>query len=179
MHGVASHPALHTVHPLSAQERPFMMLKRAENGSKAQFEGFCVDLLERVAELVGFRYHIELVPVDIFGHQNAQTGEWDGLVRQLIDKVRGDGLVRQLIDKVKGDGLVGQLIDKVRGDGLVRQLIYKVRGGRCETADREGERVRAVVVVYAYSVCVFSPRCSFHSMRSYPTIDTISPSLKS
>ena len=65
-----------------------MMLKKAVNGSEAQFEGFCVDLLERVAELVGFRYRIELAPDGIFGHQNAETGEWDGLVRQLIDKVR-------------------------------------------------------------------------------------------
>ncbi|KAF0290304.1 Glutamate receptor ionotropic, kainate 2 [Amphibalanus amphitrite] len=69
------------------KERPFMMLKPAENGSEPQFEGFCVDLLERVAELVGFQYRIELAPDSVFGYQDAVTGEWDGLVRRLIDKV--------------------------------------------------------------------------------------------
>ena len=65
------------------------MLKKAENGTRSQFEGFCVDLLERVAEQVGFRYRMELAPDGIFGHLNPKTGEWDGLVRRLIDKVSG------------------------------------------------------------------------------------------
>ena len=44
-------------------------------------QGFCVDLLEHIAELVGFNYVIELVPDNNYGALNLTTGNWNGLVR--------------------------------------------------------------------------------------------------
>ena len=46
-----------------------------------RFEGFCVDLLEQIANQVGFNYQIELVEDNNYGAVNFTTGEWNGLVR--------------------------------------------------------------------------------------------------
>ena len=49
-----------------------------------RFEGFCVDLLEQIANQVGFNYQIELVQDNNYGALNLTTGEWNGLVRVCI-----------------------------------------------------------------------------------------------
>ena len=46
-----------------------------------RFEGFCVDLLEQIANQVGFNYQIELVKDNNYGAVNLTTGQWNGLVR--------------------------------------------------------------------------------------------------
>lgn len=51
------------------------------------FEGFCIDLLRLIAEMVGFDYSIELVPDGKYGVYDLETGEWNGIVRELMDKV--------------------------------------------------------------------------------------------
>lgn len=51
------------------------------------FEGFCIDLLKAIAEMIGFDYQIALVPDGKYGVYNLDTGEWNGIVRQLMDKV--------------------------------------------------------------------------------------------
>jgi ionotropic kainate glutamate receptor 2 len=37
--------------------------------------------------MVGFEYRIELVPDGKYGVYDLETGEWNGIVRQLMDKV--------------------------------------------------------------------------------------------
>lgn len=51
------------------------------------FEGFCIDVLRLIAEMVGFEYNIKLVPDGKYGVYDLETGEWNGIVRELIDKV--------------------------------------------------------------------------------------------
>ncbi len=65
-----------------------MMFKKSEYPLKGndRFEGFCVDLLREISELVGFKYKIELVPDGKYGAPD-KHGEWNGMVRQLIDRV--------------------------------------------------------------------------------------------
>lgn len=53
----------------------------------AVYEGFCIDLLRLVARHVGFEYRLALVPDGKYGVLDPKTGEWNGIVRQLIDKV--------------------------------------------------------------------------------------------
>lgn len=53
----------------------------------AKFEGFCIDLLQMIAEQLGFHYQLYLVPDGKFGAKNVKTGEWNGMVRELMDKV--------------------------------------------------------------------------------------------
>lgn len=64
------------------------MLKNGGNFSgDARYEGFCIDLLKEIARMVGFAYRIELVPDGKYGVYDYETGEWNGIVRQLMDKV--------------------------------------------------------------------------------------------
>lgn len=51
------------------------------------FEGFCIDLLKQIADIIGFEYKIELVPDGKYGVYDLTTGEWNGIVRQLLEKV--------------------------------------------------------------------------------------------
>lgn len=50
------------------------------------FEGFCVDVLHEIASIVGFQYSISVVPDGKYGAPDKRN-EWNGMVRQLIDKV--------------------------------------------------------------------------------------------
>lgn len=63
------------------------LLPNASNILTDDFEGFCIDLLRMIADIVGFEYEIELVPDGKYGVYDYETGEWNGIVRQLMDKV--------------------------------------------------------------------------------------------
>lgn len=49
------------------------------------FKGYCIDLLDEIAKLVNFEYVIHEVSDKKIGKMD-ENGEWDGLIRQLIDK---------------------------------------------------------------------------------------------
>ncbi len=51
-----------------------------------KFYGFCIDLLSEIAHLSKFNYTIKLVPDGKYGVPN-HKGEWNGLVKELIDAV--------------------------------------------------------------------------------------------
>ena len=51
-----------------------------------RYEGFCIDLLKEMAAIIGFDYQIEVVPDGRYGVKH-RNGEWDGIVKQLIDRV--------------------------------------------------------------------------------------------
>ncbi|XP_068994307.1 glutamate receptor ionotropic, kainate 2 isoform X5 [Neodiprion pinetum] len=66
---------------------PYVMLGAQANlTGNSRYEGFCIDLLKEIAKMVGFTYRIELVPDGKYGVYNYETGEWNGIVRQLMDK---------------------------------------------------------------------------------------------
>lgn len=52
-----------------------------------RFFGFCVDILGRIATEVGFDYIIDLVPDKKYGAKDPDTGEWNGMVLQLMKHV--------------------------------------------------------------------------------------------
>lgn len=56
-----------------------------------RFYGFCIDLLKTVADQLTFNYVIELVPDRKYGAIDPKTGEWNGMVRELLQKVSLDG----------------------------------------------------------------------------------------
>ena len=78
---------------IGLQEAPYVMKKKSDHGlaGNDQFEGFCVDLLKEIAEIVGFRYTFGLVEDGKYG-SNEKDG-WTGMVRELMDKVREYGCV--------------------------------------------------------------------------------------
>lgn len=65
-----------------------MLRPQSNLSGNARYEGFCIDLLKEIASMVGFEYRIELVPDGKYGVIDLDTGEWNGIVRQLMDKVR-------------------------------------------------------------------------------------------
>lgn len=70
-------------------EEPFVMFKKQKDevplSGNDRFEGFCVDLLEQISDQVGFKYIIELVPDNNYGALNLTSGEWNGLVKELME----------------------------------------------------------------------------------------------
>ena len=55
--------------------------------ARAEFEGFCVDMLHEIASIVGFQYVIRVVPDGKYGAPDTHN-VWNGMVRELIDKVK-------------------------------------------------------------------------------------------
>ncbi|CAL4124706.1 unnamed protein product, partial [Meganyctiphanes norvegica] len=69
-------------------EMPYVIEKKDKSGNLTgndRYEGFCVDMLEHIAKIVGFQYKIQPNPSKTYGVQNLETGEWNGLVREIID----------------------------------------------------------------------------------------------
>lgn len=71
------------------QETPYVMMHYGKNFTgNARFYGFCVDILNRVAHEVGFDFILDLVPDRKYGAKDPETGEWNGMVAQLMKHVR-------------------------------------------------------------------------------------------
>ena len=74
-----------------AQEEPYVMLKKNSNGvpynGNEGFEGFCIDLLEEISKILMFNYTLRIVGDGKYGAPVGPKDEWNGMVRELIDKV--------------------------------------------------------------------------------------------
>lgn len=65
------------------------MVKEDKNlTGNARYEGFCIDLLKSIATQVGFEYTIRLVPDHMYGVYDPETKQWNGIVRELMEKVK-------------------------------------------------------------------------------------------
>ena len=71
-----------------AQENPYVMYKKSDKelSGNDRFEGYCLDLLKELSNILGFTYEVKLVTDGKYGAQN-DKGEWNGMVRELIDHV--------------------------------------------------------------------------------------------
>lgn len=65
-----------------------MMYKKSDKPlyGNDRFEGYCLDLLKELSNILGFSYEVKLVSDGKYGAQN-DKGEWNGMVRELIDHV--------------------------------------------------------------------------------------------
>ena len=61
------------------------------------YEGFCLDLLKEISEIVEFRYTFRLVADGKYG--SPEKGGWTGMVRELMDKA-GNSLSKQHIGEL-------------------------------------------------------------------------------
>lgn len=52
-----------------------------------RYEGFCVDMLKELADILKFKYRIRLVGDRLYGVPGA-NGTWTGMVGELISRVR-------------------------------------------------------------------------------------------
>lgn len=66
------------------QQIPFI-----DNNTEGEYEGFCIDLIKKIAEEVEFDY--EIYSENVFGFMD-KNGTWNGIVRKLMDKEADIGL---------------------------------------------------------------------------------------
>lgn len=52
-----------------------------------RYEGYCIDLIEEIALILGFKYEFEIVPDGQHGTYNEKTKTWNGLIKRLLDYV--------------------------------------------------------------------------------------------
>lgn len=52
-----------------------------------RYEGFCVDMLKELADILKFKYRIRLVGDGLYGVPGT-NGTWTGMVGELISRVR-------------------------------------------------------------------------------------------
>lgn len=85
---------------------PFVMLK--ENGEDSdgvqRFEGFCVALLDKLSELLKFKYQLHLVEDGRYGTE-PEPGRWTGMIGELVDG-RADMAVAPLTMSSKRSAVV-------------------------------------------------------------------------
>lgn len=86
--GLRNHKMSIAWSPTTTGERPRTVEPTPGSDEPEMFEGFCIDVLRLIAPMVGFQYNIKLVADGKYGLQDPETGEWNGIVRELIDKVK-------------------------------------------------------------------------------------------
>ncbi|XP_002002744.3 glutamate receptor ionotropic, kainate 2 [Drosophila mojavensis] len=66
-------------------EEPYFMMKQDHENFRGQekYEGYAVDLIRKLSELMEFDY--EFMIVNGNGKYNPETKQWDGIIRKLID----------------------------------------------------------------------------------------------
>ncbi|KAH0501255.1 Glutamate receptor ionotropic, kainate 2 [Microtus ochrogaster] len=68
-------------------EEPYVLFKKSDNPlyGNDRFEGYCIDLLRELSTILGFTYEIRLVEDGKYGAHDDVNGQWNGMVRELID----------------------------------------------------------------------------------------------
>jgi len=74
---------------LFRQSEPYGMLKETPEKleGNAQFEGFGIELIDELSKKLGFSYTFYLQPDNKYGGLDPKTGEWNGMLREIIDNV--------------------------------------------------------------------------------------------
>lgn len=72
------------------QSKPYFMLKESNQtlSGNDRFEGFCMDIIDEISKMLGFKYVFQIVGDLNYGNPNKETGEWNGMIRELLDGVR-------------------------------------------------------------------------------------------
>ncbi|XP_059810345.1 glutamate receptor ionotropic, kainate 3-like [Hypanus sabinus] len=67
-------------------EEPYVMFKKSDKplSGNDRFEGYCIDLLKELANILGFVYDIQLTQDGKYGTPD-EKGQWNGMVKDLID----------------------------------------------------------------------------------------------
>ncbi|KAM8707036.1 hypothetical protein ACLKA7_011186 [Drosophila subpalustris] len=72
---------------VTAISEPYGMLKETAEmlEGNAQFEGFGIELIDELSKKLGFSYTFYLQPDNKYGGLDPKTGEWNGMLREIID----------------------------------------------------------------------------------------------
>lgn len=66
---------------------------------KEDYEGLCIDLMDKLSEILGFTYTLRLVEDEKFGGQD-EDGNWMGLVGDLVNRVSNCEMCKHLLHHV-------------------------------------------------------------------------------
>jgi len=71
----------------SILSNPYFMLKESNETLEGndRFEGFCKDIIHEISKMLGFKYVFQIVGDLKHGNLDQETGEWNGMVRELLD----------------------------------------------------------------------------------------------
>ncbi|XP_057212985.1 glutamate receptor ionotropic, delta-2 isoform X2 [Triplophysa rosa] len=72
-------------------EEPFVMVSENVLGKPKKYQGFSIDVLDALANYLGFKYEIYVAPDHKYGSQQAD-GTWNGLMGELVFKRADVGL---------------------------------------------------------------------------------------
>jgi glutamate receptor, ionotropic, invertebrate len=70
------------------QQAPFIM---ADSTAPSGYKGLCVDLMDLITKYENITYELKIVSKGRYGRVN-DSGEWNGIIRHLIDKTADVGL---------------------------------------------------------------------------------------
>lgn len=65
-----------------------MLKSTSSPSSKVEFEGAAIDILDELSRILGFSYTIYLSPDGKAGVENPDTGEWNGAIKEIMEKVQ-------------------------------------------------------------------------------------------
>ncbi|XP_064645712.1 glutamate receptor ionotropic, kainate 2-like isoform X2 [Lineus longissimus] len=92
VHDYVSDLANRTLNVITIIEAPFVMYTGSEDDVNItdiqphEIEGYCVDLLKRLSKEIGFKYRLYRVPDENYGTKDASTKQWNGMVKELVDR---------------------------------------------------------------------------------------------
>ncbi|CAG0887076.1 unnamed protein product, partial [Darwinula stevensoni] len=69
---------------LGLHEPPYLMRSGEDYETNTKYEGFLVDMLDQLGNLVGFEYEIDMVKDGNYGSYNNATQTWNGLIGGII-----------------------------------------------------------------------------------------------
>nr|QUP79604.1 ionotropic receptor 17 [Monochamus saltuarius] len=79
-----------TVHVSSRLGPPYLMYREAEEGEilhgNDRFEGYSMDLIREIANIVGFRYEFHLTESSEYGRWDEKQQKWTGLIGDILNK---------------------------------------------------------------------------------------------
>ena len=64
-----------------------LTLSQDQRVGNDRYEGYVVDLLQRLSRLLGFKYIIEPVRDGSYGSRDKTTGRWNGMIKDILDGV--------------------------------------------------------------------------------------------
>lgn len=69
------------------QEEPFVMVSENVLGKPKKYQGYSIDVLDALSNYLGFKYEIYVAPDHKYGSLQPD-GQWNGLIGELVSKVR-------------------------------------------------------------------------------------------
>lgn len=83
------------------------------------FEGYAIDLIAEIAEILKFNYTFKWVDDGAYGYKNKETGEWNGLMGELLSQVNIN------IPRIKSDDILALIcfVNKETLSNIVKVLL--------------------------------------------------------